>query len=234
MHIFCTKCGKHIDVSLEELENQRGHLVCPQCLAEIDVDVDLFNDDATVVPEEKQPTQAQQYQQQNTPPAYSSQRPPQFRDNNQTADKQPDNRQNYHVDDVMRYCKQCGTFLKEGVNFCPKCGKYVRVAPPSLKSQATPAQQAAAILRANTPPVHKVPANKQPKYRQPQEADYQAMPAKHRNSSSARASRNRQNRKNSWLPSFDIMSLKGCLITTVVVVAVFFIIYMLFAAIFEW
>ena len=54
MHIFCPNCGKHIDVSIQEIEKLEGHYVCPQCLIEIDLegfeqnaaDFDYFDDEA--------------------------------------------------------------------------------------------------------------------------------------------------------------------------------------------
>ena len=227
MHIFCPECGKHIDVSLEELENQNGHLVCPQCLAEIDVDMNMFDGKATSVPagDEAAATASQHPPSLPTPPAMPSAPPPittpqaaQPPAGNVTA--QPP-----HIDDVMRYCKHCGAFLREGVNFCPKCGKYVRVSAPPPKPSLTPAQQAAR-LRAGTPPARQAPQNRQSTYRQP---TYQSTPVKQqRKSNSAR------NRHNGSKPSqFSIMSLGGCLTVTLVAVALFFIIYIIIGVNFE-
>lgn len=173
MHIFCTECGKHIDVSLDELENQEGHLVCPQCLAEIDVDVDLFKSSTTT-----EPTSGSTSNVMPPPPPVTANKPanvaagpppPPITANKPAIVPPPVPQRPMHVDDVMRYCKNCGAFLREGVNFCPKCGKYVRVAPPSYRPSLTPAQQAAAELRASTPPVHRIPANKQSTYKPPKE-----------------------------------------------------------------
>ena len=38
MHIFCPNCGKHIDVSIKEIERLEGHYLCPQCLVDIDLE----------------------------------------------------------------------------------------------------------------------------------------------------------------------------------------------------
>lgn len=247
MHIFCTKCGKHIDVSLEELENQSGHLVCPQCLAEIDVDVDLFNGNAPAMPggdfDDLIVTPCDQGQQK--PPANS--KSPTMPTEAATGETPPTESstaasQLTHIDDVMRYCKQCGTFLKEGVNFCPKCGKYVRViAPPHFNQPLTPAQQEAAKLRASTTPVKRIPANKQSNYKPPQDPTLQDTPMGHQQRNPLKSVRNSGKRRNtssknkgSWFSKFDILSIGGCLTITVVAVVLFFIIYILFAAIFNW
>lgn len=242
MHIFCTECGKHIDVSLEELENQSGHLVCPQCLAEIDVDVDLFNgnetdvpiiEDDTVMPANQQgptgtptPPPPPTQQVQPTPPQLPQQ-PPQI-----PQPAQPPQVPS-HIDDVMRYCKHCGAFLKEGVNFCPKCGKYVRVsAPVNLKPPMTPAQQEAAKLRVKTPPVQRMPQNNQSSYRTPQGPRYQATPVKQRNpiNSTRNGAKRRTNSSSNSGSKFSILSLGGCLTFTIIAVALFFIIYIIIGA----
>lgn len=172
MHIFCTECGKHIDVSLDELENQEGHLVCPQCLAEIDVDVDLFKSSTTAEPMSDNTSNAMP-----PPPPVGSNKsatvtvppPPPVTTSRPAMVPPPIPKPPAHVDDVMRYCKHCGAFLREGVNFCPKCGKFVRVTPPTYKPALSPAQKAAAELRAATPPVKRIPANKQSNYKPPKE-----------------------------------------------------------------
>lgn len=248
MHIFCTKCGKHIDVSLEELENQNGHLVCPQCLAEIDVDVELFNFNASSVPNEEnneEDTTVAPPQQQE-PPSHA--KPPvlpvaahtgdthqaQSTTGSGTTTVQPP-----HIDDVMRYCKHCGAFLREGVNFCPKCGKYVRVTPPPpiVKPPLTPAQQQAAQLRASTPPVKHVHTNKKSTYKPPQGPPYQntSMGQQRNPLNSVRNSGNRRSSKNSdsKRSKFSIHSIGGCLTLTVVAVAIFFIIYIIIGVNFE-
>ncbi len=238
MNIFCTECGKHIDVSLEELENQNGHLVCPQCLAEIDVDSNLFNGKDTVMPNsnENDTTSSQQTSSYTKPPALPSAPPsvatPQAEQPpaGNSPSRQP------HIDDVMRYCKHCGAFLREGVNFCPKCGKYVRVSPPPPSSpHLTPAQQQAAKLRANTPPANHVPANKQSTYKPPQQPTYQNAVRHQRNPiNSVRNDARRRTstisstgKKGTWLSKFDFLSLGGCLTITLITVALFFIIYII-------
>lgn len=236
MHIFCTECGKHIDVSLEELENQRGHLVCPQCLAEIDVDVDLFNGNSPVMPgdddDDTTVTSEQQAPPNHTTPPPVPPTPP--TGNTQKHDIAASPAQPPHIDDVMRYCKHCGAFLREGVNFCPKCGKYVRItAPPNYNPQMTAAQQQAARLRASTPPAHRTPPNKKSSYNQPQQPNYQASPVKQqRTPNSSRNSVGQRTysgkKSNGTKPSkFSIHSLGGCLIVTIVAVALFFIIYII-------
>ncbi|MBR5030517.1 MAG: zinc ribbon domain-containing protein [Muribaculaceae bacterium] len=218
MHIFCPECGKHIDVSLEELENQEGHLVCPQCLASIDVDVNLFNGNSpqsstdvseTTIDVSNDNNDSQEnllppeLPKQTMPPAPPvSKKPPE-------PPQQPP-----HIDDVMRYCKQCGAFLKEGANFCPRCGKYVRVIPPSFKQQAT--------TRTVTPPSHPRQTLNQSPYKPPT-----TVPLPQRNTYSRNSSRN-NNKKNSG-SKFSIFTLGGCLTFTLVTVALFFIIYIVLA-----
>ena len=246
MHIFCTECGKHIDVSLEELENQNGHLVCPQCLAEIDVELDIFNGNAPDLPSsEALPIDTTE---QQGPPAYPPIPPALPKEVTVGATPQtepiavstPAEQPQSHIDDVIRYCKHCGAFLREGVNFCPKCGKYVRVtAPPAYKPPLTPAQQEAAKLRASTPPVRQIPANKQSTYRPPQDPTFQAIQVKQQrypyNSTRNGARRSNASRsKNSSQPSkFSILSLGGCLTITIVAVALFFIIYIFIGVTYE-
>lgn len=248
VHIFCTECGKHIDVSLEELENQSGHLVCPQCLAEIDVDVDLFNGNETNVPVTNDDDNTRQHEQHTTttptpstatassnltnlthqPQPSPSSTPPQWTKQPQHL-QQPSSQSPLHIDDVMRYCKHCGAFLKEGVNFCPKCGKYVRVSPPiNLKTPATASQQDATRMRSQTPPNQHIPQNKQSIYRPPQPS-YQETPVKHRNSiTPTRNGTKRRASSNSTQSSkFSILSLGGCLTFTIIAVALFFIVYII-------
>ena len=235
MHIFCPECGKHIDVSLEELENQEGHLVCPQCLAEIDVDQNLFNGKATDVltNDEKPATPSPQPPSLPTPPALPSTPPPISTQQAKQPQTSTPPAQPPHIDDVLRYCKHCGAFLREGVNFCPKCGKYVRVSAPPPKPSLTPAQQEAARLRANTQPARQVPQNKQSTYKPPQQSTYQSPTVKQqRYSNSSRNSRNTSN--NGSKPSkFSILSVSGCLTATIVAVALFFIIYIIIGVTYE-
>lgn len=236
MHIFCTKCGKHIDVSLEELENQSGHLVCPQCLAEIDVDVDLFNGKAPAMPSDDSHaiTPSQQ-----VPPSYTTPPPiPPTESTHQakttTASTPPDYTP-ASIDDVMRYCKHCGAFLKEGVNFCPKCGKYVRITPPNPKPQLTAAQKEAAKLRASIPPARRVPANYQSTHKPPKEPTYQASTVRQQPTSRYGAQRRTtsSNSKNKTSSKFSIHSIGGCLTLTIVAVALFFIIYIIIGTTYE-
>lgn len=234
MHIFCPECGKHIDVSLEELENQNGHLVCPQCLAEIDVDQNLFNGKDTTMPtnDENAATPSQQPPSLPTPPALPSTPPPVAMPQAEQPRAVTPPAQPPHIDDVMRYCKHCGAFLKEGVNFCPKCGKYVRVTAPPPKPSLTPAQQQAARLRAGTTPARQVLQNKQSTYKPPQQSTYQSPTVKQqRTSYSARNSRNSS--KGSKPSKFSILSLGGCLTVTIVAVALFFIIYIIIGVTYE-
>lgn len=249
MHIFCTKCGKHIDVSLEELENQEGHLVCPQCLAEIDVDVDLFNGNAPDMPSSEPASESTvapnaPIEQEQRPPAYS--KPPEETPSATPASNTPqaatptasgNASKPPHIDDVMRYCKHCGAFLREGVNFCPKCGKYVRVTapPPAFKPPLTPAQQEAARLRGSTPPVKRIPANKQSNYQPPQDPTLQDTNMGQQQRNPLNPVRNSGNRRSSASnknsgpkrSKFSIYSIGGCLTLTLVAVALFFIVYII-------
>lgn len=235
MHIFCTKCGKHIDVSLEELENQSGHLVCPQCLAEIDVDPDLFNAKAPAVPSDDTTAALATREQEppsHTPPAMPpTPRQPEAKPGATTP---PPHQPLPHIDDVMRYCKHCGAFLKEGVNFCPKCGKYVRVTAPPPKPSLTAAQQEAAKLRASTPPARRVPANKHSTYIPPQYPPHHTSPVKQQQSSRNGNRRRAASKSTGSSPSrFSIHSIGGCLTLTIVAVALFFIIYIIIGAHYE-
>ena len=252
MHIYCTECGKHIDVSLEELENQEGHLVCPQCLAEIDVDVNLFNGNPPAMPsmphidntvDNSVDNFTGTTEQQLPPPAKPPLMPtaehattaPTAATTAPTAATTPSLPP--HIDDVMRYCKHCGAFLREGVNFCPKCGKYVRVtAPPSTsRPPLTPAQQEAARLRASTPPVRRIPANKHSTYTPPQAPTFQdthMRQQQHTPINPARYSGNRRSNatgkgSTTKRSKFNFHSIGGCLTLTVVAVAIFFIIYII-------
>ena len=143
MHIFCPNCGKHIDVSIQEIEKLEGHYVCPQCLSEIDLegfeqnaaDFDYFDDEAQQDGYVKDPVQqepAQPMASDNSAPAVSTTtQPPAYK-----PAASNDNQQ--YRDDVIRYCKYCGTFLRKGINYCPKCGKYVKVQPPAYQGPRSP------------------------------------------------------------------------------------------------
>ena len=219
-------------MSLEELENQSGHLVCPQCLAEIDVDVNLFNgntsatpdyDDTTVTPERQAPPS------HTTPPPMPSTAA--IGNTHQEVDTDNSPAQPPHIDDVMRYCKHCGAFLREGVNFCPKCGKYVRVsAPPNFNAPTTAAQHEADKLRASSPPAQRIPPNKQSTYKPPQEPSYQGISVKQQRTyntarNGARRRTDSGNKNNN--SKFSIHSPGGCLTVTIIAVALFFIIYII-------
>ncbi len=226
MHIFCTECGKHIDVSLEELENQEGHLVCPQCLAEIDVDKELFNGKADPLPKNDQsgddtPATRQVPSNLATPPELPATPPPIATPQAQhsTAASTPPPVKPQHIDDVLRYCKHCGAFLKEGVNFCPKCGKYVRVSPPG----------------STMPPARRTPANSQSTYHPPQAPSHQASQVKQQRTSRTGAQRRTTRSKNngSSTSKFSLLSITGCLTATIIAVALFFIIYIIIGVNYE-
>ena len=222
-------------MSLEELENQSGHLVCPQCLAEIDVDPDLFNAKAPAVPSDDTTAALatrEQAQPSHTPPAMPpTPRQPEAKPGATTP---PPHQPLPHIDDVMRYCKHCGAFLKEGVNFCPKCGKYVRVTAPPPKPSLTAAQQEAAKLRASTPPARRVPANKHSTYIPPQYPPHHTSPVKQQQSSRNGNRRRAASKSTGSSPSrFSIHSIGGCLTLTIVAVALFFIIYIIIGAHYE-
>lgn len=218
MHIFCSQCGKHIDVSIEEIENLEGHLVCPQCLASIDVDVkgkaiDFHDKEVTIGNGEGdsiEPPAA------SVPPASPAQEPAVPASPASKAQVTPPAMpaQPAHVDSVLRYCKQCGAFLREGANFCPKCGTWVRVAPPQYRGVASSSppsyrqRQSATVAsgqQASQPVNYSQPSNMSPK----------------RNTKTSSKSRDNNNRQS------GIMSIAGCLTLTVIAVAVFFIIYII-------
>ena len=151
MHIFCPNCGKHIDVSIKEIERLEGHYLCPQCLVDIDLegfeqntrdfDYQDYDNEETAqsqpapsvksVPEpETRPTA--------TPPAYKAPEP---------AAPAPAP----HKDDVIRYCKRCGAFLRQGVSYCPKCGNYVKVKPPTYRGTGSQATALPALCASRNP-----------------------------------------------------------------------------------
>lgn len=209
MHLFCPACGKHIDVSIEEIENLQGHLVCPQCLESIDVDVpdkelgcdvpmpgltDAAIEASDSVARQEQPAARQE--QPAAPQAELSQVAPPPMPKPQQQPQQPQ-----HVDSVLRYCKRCGAFLREGANFCPKCGTFVKVVP-------TPRRTAAA-----TPPPYRTPT---PSY----------QPSTPRNmASTTRKPTIRKNKKAGESSKFSIYTPGGCFIITIIAVAIFFIAY---------
>ena len=131
------------------------------------------------------------------PPTYKSPAPPQM--------PQP-------VDNVMRYCKYCGAFLRQGVSYCPKCGRYAKVIPPTYRPQQAVTRNA---------------SYQQPVYRQQQPADSrnrvrQPMASKTRTPGKSKV-KPRDNK--TW--DSGIFSIMGCLTFTIIVVAIFFIIYIL-------
>lgn len=140
-----------------------------------------------------------------SPSATSVSNPPTY--NGPTVSQRPQ-----PVDNVMRYCKYCGAFLRQGVNFCPKCGRYAKVIPPNYRPQ-----QAGNINQAN----------QQQGYRQQQPVDprnrvRQPMASKTRTPGKSKV-KPRDNK--SW--DSGIFSIMGCLTFTIIVVAIFFIIYIL-------
>lgn len=220
MHIFCPHCGKHIDVSTSEIEKLEGHYVCPQCLYDIELDgfeqdvPDLepldneeneqqqpaslgFNDDGKSNAQQQALTVSTETKPAVVPPAYKP-----------ASQPQP-------ADDVMRYCKFCGAFLRQGVNFCPKCGRYAKVVPPSYRGNNPAAAQG---NRNNA-------FNQQQGYRQQQPVDQrnrvrQPMASKTRTPGKSKV---KTPNNKSW--DSGIFSIMGCLTFTIIVVAIFFIIY---------
>lgn len=218
MHIFCPHCGKHIDVSTSEIEKLEGHYVCPQCLYDIELDgfeqdvPDLeplddeeneqqpslgFNDDGKSNAQQQALTTSTETKPAVVPPAYKP-----------ASQPQP-------ADDVMRYCKFCGAFLRQGVNFCPKCGRYAKVVPPSYRGNNSAAAQG---NRNNA-------FNQQQGYRQQQPVDQrnrvrQPMASKTRTPGKSKV---KTPNNKSW--DSGIFSIMGCLTFTIIVVAIFFIIY---------
>ncbi len=227
MHIFCPNCGKHIDVSASEIEKLEGHYVCPQCLSEINLEgfehddhyMDYIEDDidqqdyasqSQEVPElPKEDTGAQQA----VKPASKPTTPPSSR--NQHT---PTTAQQGATDQVLRYCKKCGAFLRQGVSYCPKCGNYVKVAPPTYRGTTTSTTAPAAsrpLNRGNN-------ASTQSPY--PRNRQNNPMSNKSRSSSSSRKANNSTGQE----ASRGIFSIAGCLTFTIIVVALFFILYIIF------
>lgn len=227
MHIFCPNCGKHIDVSASEIEKLEGHYVCPQCLSEInlegfehddhykdyiddDIDQQDYASQSQEVPElPKEDTGARQA----VKPASNPTTPPPSR--NQHA---PTTAQQGATDQVLRYCKKCGAFLRQGVSYCPKCGNYVKVAPPTYRGTTTSTTAPAAsrpLNRGNN-------ASTQSPY--PRNRQNNPMSNKSRSSSSSRKANNSTGQE----ASRGIFSIAGCLTFTIIVVALFFILYIIF------
>ncbi len=221
MHIFCPECGKHIDVSIQEIERLEGHYVCPQCLTEINLDIDTGKKNTTIEPQapahshsgsqdkEINESQAQHHTitaSDNASDHSSSSTPPaqpehaNAHDNAATLQQEPE-----QVDAVIRYCKNCGAFIKEGANFCPKCGKFVRVKPPKYQSQQS--------KKSSSPPPYKKSVTQD--HSQRLSTPTTPMANNKRKSASAKKEKSQ----------FSILSIGGCLALTVIVVALFFIVY---------
>lgn len=227
MHIYCPNCGKHIDVSIQEIEKLEGHYVCPQCLSEINLDgfeqiaadYDYFDDEAQQETPGEQPQQPATTQEATSTPtpttAAATVQPPQYK---------PAATTEQHRDDVLRYCRNCGTFLREGINYCPKCGKYVKVQPPAYQGpkQAT----AATTATASSPAAHTnyAPRNNYDNRNRvrPPMASNTRKPAKSRTS-----------RSNDTGRPTGIFSIAGCLTFTIIAVAIFFIAYILLGSHFD-
>ena len=206
MHIFCPNCGKHIDVSIQEIEKLEGHYVCPQCLSEIDLegfeqnaaDFDYFDDEAQQDGYVKDPVQ-----QEPSQPAASD-------NGTSTATtwaKPPA---------VMRYCKNCGTFLRKGINYCPKCGKYVKVQPPAYQGPRSPLPSP----HSHPSPLPSHPSSGNYNY------DYRNRVRQPMASSTRKPSKSNRNRSDNETPK-GIFSIGGCITFTIIVVAIFFIVYIL-------
>ncbi len=229
MHIFCPNCGKHIDVSASEIEKLEGHYVCPQCLSEINLEgfehddhyMDYIEDDidqqdyasqSQEVPElPKEDTGARQAVKPTSKPTT----PPPSR--NQHA---PTTAQQGATDQVLRYCKKCGAFLRQGVSYCPKCGNYVKVAPPTYRGTTTSTSTTAPA--ASRPLNRGNNASTQSPY--PRNRQNNPMSNKSRSSSSSRKANNSTGQE----ASRGIFSIAGCLTFTIIVVALFFILYIIF------
>lgn len=226
MHIFCPNCGKHIDVSVSEIEKLEGQYVCPQCLSEINLEgfehdddyMDYIDDDidqqdyapqSQEVPElPKEGTGTQQADM----PSSKSTTPPQS--HNQHA---PTTAQQGATDQVLRYCKKCGAFLRQGVSYCPKCGNYVKVAPPTYRgttSTTAPSAYRSQSRSNNVSNQSTYPRNRQnnPMSNNPRKP-----------SSSSRKTNNGTGKE----ASRGIFSIAGCLTFTIIVVALFFILYII-------
>jgi predicted RNA-binding Zn-ribbon protein involved in translation (DUF1610 family) len=215
VHIFCPTCGKHIDVSISEIEKLEGHYVCPQCLSEINLEgFEQAHNDQDYLDDEE--LGSQDYAPKNE--VNESTAAPDVK----TADKataQPPayKPQTQHRDDVMRYCKNCGAFLKKGVNFCPKCGQFVKVTPQVAPQVA--------------PPSYQRPSSRPPKYARNYASNSQTNDPRNKirppmaSSKRKPIKNNRQN--NDKGQAKGIFSIPGCLVFTVIAVAIFFILYVL-------
>ena len=216
MHIFCPECGKHIDVSIQEIEKLEGHFVCPQCLTEIDLDIETrqaptvdnnlelppaigVDNKPEAAPHDAPSVAIDDSNSQPVAPDSGSAQPPSLNPNEQPPEQPP------HVDDVMRYCKLCGAFLKEGANFCPKCGAFVKIHPPKYRPQ-----------QSSSPPPYQKQKTHKTKIRKEESPN---MAARKQNTSARKG--------NSTKSKFDVLSIGGCLTLTVIIVALFFIVYII-------
>ncbi len=216
MHIFCPECGKHIDVSIQEIEKLEGHCVCPQCLTEINLDIETrqaptgdnnlesppaigSDNEPGAAPDDAPSVAIDDSSSPPMAPQPASAQPPSINTNEQAPEQPP------HIDDVMRYCKLCGAFLKEGANFCPKCGAFVKIHPPKYRPQQS----------SSPPPYKKTKTNKTKSSKE----NHPNMAAKKQNTSARKG--------NSTKSKFDVLSIGGCLTLTVITVALFFIVYII-------
>lgn len=221
MHIFCPNCGKHIDVSIQEIEKLEGHYVCPQCLIEIDLegfeqnaaDFDYFDDEAQQDGYVKDPVQQEPSQpvasDNSASTATTLAQPPAYKPAASNDSQQ-------YRDDVMRYCKNCGTFLRKGINYCPKCGKYVKVQPPAYQGPRSPLPSP----HSHTSPLPSHPSSGNYNY------DYRNRVRQPMASSTRKPSKSNRNRSDNETPK-GIFSIGGCITFTIIVVAIFFIVYIL-------
>ncbi len=222
MNIFCPHCGKHIDVSINEIEKLEGHYVCPQCLYDIELEgfeqikpeldsldgvdnkqeeqVDGNSNDKINTDSQQAPPTTVNDKPAAVPPAYN----PASQQQSQSA-----------ADAVMRYCKYCGAFLRQGVNFCPKCGRFAKVAPPSYRGNTNVAPQGNRNNAINQPPLgygQQQPVDPRNRVRQPM-------------ASNTRKPANKKQKKSNKSWDSGIFSIMGCLTFTIIIVAIFFILY---------
>ena len=228
MHIFCPHCGKHIDISTSEIEKLEGHYVCPQCLYDIELEgfepgepeiepLDVDSMQQELDNKNQAPTAGSNVPSSSGPVPSPSPSPSGSTSTSATSVTNPPTynrptapQRSQPVDNVMRYCKYCGAFLRQGVNFCPKCGRYAKVIPPNYRPQHAGNNNA---------------ANQQQVYRQQQPVDQrnrvrQPMASKTRKPGKSKV---KTPDNKSW--DSGIFSIMGCLTFTIIVVAIFFIIY---------
>lgn len=198
--------------------------MCPQCLSDIDLDGfeqvasnnDYHEDDEETIdsrlPQDDNTVAAAQAStaEQHSPSSTQATQPPAY------------NNEKQHTDDVMRYCKNCGTFLRQGVNFCPKCGKYVKVvAPPAYQGSAHASKQ---------PPKYSRPAAGKPS--QPNTKNHRNRVNSQHMATNTRKPSKTTSKNDNNRPK-GILAIPGCLIFTVIIVALFFIVYILWGGNFD-